>query len=144
MVVTAATWPANGQRFGRECSNWCEEQIETDDLHSGQILGWTGLINVDGATYSWMGAPPYVPTVDQVSYSYTSTSSVYVLSVEGKIQITATFLSPITPDDFQRQSLIFSYLNVEVASLDGDEHDVQLYTDISAGKLNFRRLSIVY
>ncbi|OKL58620.1 hypothetical protein UA08_06168 [Talaromyces atroroseus] len=99
---------------------------------AGQILGWTGLINVDGATYSWMGAPLYVPTVDQISYSYTSTSSVYVLSVEGKVQITATFLSPITPDDFQRQSLIFSYLNVEVVSLDGGEHDVQLYTDISA------------
>lgn len=79
-----------------------------------------------------------MPTVNQTSYSYTSTSSVYVLSVEDKVQITATFLSPITPDDFQRQSLIFSYLNVEVVSLDGGEHDVQLYTDISAGKLTFQ------
>lgn len=57
-------------------------------------------------------------------------------SVEDKVQITVTFLSPITPDDFLRQSLIFSYINVEVVSLDGRKHDVQLYTDISAGMFN--------
>jgi hypothetical protein len=49
------------------------------------------------------------------------------------VTITASFISPLTPKDFQRQSLIASYLNVEVASKDGSDHDVQLYTDISAG-----------
>ncbi|KAH8692346.1 glutaminase GtaA [Talaromyces proteolyticus] len=99
---------------------------------AGATLGWTGLINVDGSSYCWMGAPLHFNTVDQVSYNYTSSSSTYVLSVDGKVQITATFTSPITPDDFKRQSLIFSYLNVDVVSLDGSEHDVQLYSDISA------------
>jgi hypothetical protein len=101
----------------------------------GQILGWTGLVSVDGSTYIWMGSPDSLnaQNVDQLSYNYTSTSSIYVLSVDDKIQLTATFLSPITPDDFKRQSLVFSYMNVEVVSLDGNTHDVQLYTDISAG-----------
>jgi len=45
-----------------------------------------------------------------------------------------TFLSPLTPGDHKRQSLIFTYLDVAVQSLDGNSHDVQLYTDISAGK----------
>jgi Domain of unknown function (DUF5127) len=44
------------------------------------------------------------------------------------------FLSPITPGDQKRQSLIFSYLEVNVASQDGLSHDVQLYADSSAGK----------
>lgn len=103
---------------------------------SGATLGWAGLISVDGTTYSWMGdtVNPSVPSADQVSYNYTSSSSTYVLSVNGAVQITATFLSPITPDDFKRQSLIFSYLNVEVVSLDGKTHDVSLYTDISGGE----------
>lgn len=103
-------------------------------LYSGQTLGWTGLIRVDGTAYGWMGNPADVSFVNQTSYTYTSTSSIYVQSVEDKVQIKVTFLSPITPDDFLRQSLIFSYVDVEVVSLDGKEHDVQLYTDISAGK----------
>lgn len=105
-------------------------------LLSGQTLGWTGLIRVDGTAYGWMGNPADVSFVNQTSYTYTSTSSIYVQSVEDKVQIQVTFLSPITPDDFLRQSLIFSYVDVEVVSLDGNEHDVELYTDISAGMLN--------
>lgn len=56
------------------------------------------------------------------------------MDVDGKIRMNITFLSPITPGDQKRQSLIFSYLEVNVASQDGLSHDVQLYADISAGK----------
>lgn len=56
------------------------------------------------------------------------------MNVADKLEMNITFLSPITPTDYKRQSLVFSYLNVEVASLDGNEHDVQVYADISAGE----------
>jgi hypothetical protein len=56
------------------------------------------------------------------------------MHVEKKLMMTITFLSPITPGDQKRQSLPFSYLQVIVKPLDGKSHDVQLYTDISAGK----------
>ncbi len=55
------------------------------------------------------------------------------MSVGGKVQMIIEFLSPITPTDYMRQSLIFSYMNVQVKSLDGANHRVQLYTDVSAG-----------
>ncbi|GME48215.1 Six-hairpin glycosidase-like protein [Neofusicoccum parvum] len=102
---------------------------------SNQITGWAGMIRVDGTAYKWMGDPlaadgPAV--VSQDSYEYTSTKSIFNMNVDGKVAMNITFLSPIFPDDFQRQSLIFSYLNVEVSSIDGSEHDVQLYSDISA------------
>jgi hypothetical protein len=82
-----------------------------------------------------MGAPDgFNDTASQTAYEYTSTKSIFTITADDKVQLKATFLSPITPKDFKRQSLLFSYLNVEVSSLDGSEHDVQVYTDISAGK----------
>ncbi|KAI4960699.1 hypothetical protein J4E86_002324 [Alternaria arbusti] len=100
---------------------------------SGQILGWTGLIKVDGNTFVWMGKPDgYNDFANQTSYEYTSTKSIFTITAGDTVQLKVTFLSPITPNDFKRQSLIFSYMDVEVSSLDGSQHDVQIYTDISA------------
>jgi hypothetical protein len=55
------------------------------------------------------------------------------MNVGGRLDMTITFLSPVNPDDLKRQSLTFSYMQVSVVSLDGRPHDVQLYSDISAG-----------
>ncbi|KAJ5885050.1 hypothetical protein N7495_009560 [Penicillium taxi] len=96
-----------------------------------QVTGWCGLVRVDGVTYTWMGLPGST-TVNQTNFEYTSTKSIFTMNVEDKLVLNITFLSPITPDDFKRQSLVFSYLDIEVASLDGAEHDVQVYADISA------------
>lgn len=94
------------------------------------------MIRVDGKTYTWMGAPYPQPTlVTQTAFEYTSTRSTFVMSVAGTVQMNITFLSPITPTDLKRQSLPFSYVNVDVASSDGETHVVELYTDITAGKL---------
>jgi len=90
------------------------------------------MIRVDGKTYTWMGAPG-PQSVTQKSFEYTSTRSTFTMDVGGFVEMNITFLSPITPDDQKRQSLVFSYLDVGVQSLDGHFHEVQLYTDISAG-----------
>lgn len=82
-----------------------------------------------------MGDPKDVgPYVSQNSFEYTSTRSIFTLDVEGKVELKVTFLSPVIPDDLKRSSLPYSYLEVDVRSTDGGEHDVQLYTDISAGE----------
>ena len=80
-----------------------------------------------------MGLPGST-TVNQTAFEYTATKSIFTMDVAGLVEMNITFLSPITPDDMKRQSLIFSYLNVEVSSLDGNDHEVQVYADISAGK----------
>lgn len=92
------------------------------------------MIRVDGHAYTWMGAPG-PQAVNQTAYEYTTTKSIFTFNVDDLVEMTVTFLSPITPNDFKRQSLIFSYLNVDVKSLDGNTHDVQLYADISAGEI---------
>lgn len=91
------------------------------------------MIRIDGNVYTWMGGLPGTMTANQTAYEYTSTKSIFTFHVGDMIELNATFLSPITPDDLRRQSLIFSYLDVDIASLDGKSHDVQLYADISAG-----------
>jgi hypothetical protein len=99
------------------------------------VTGWTGFVRVDGTTYTWMGNPQPLPTVaNQTSFSYTSTKSTFAFDVAGLVTLTATFLSPVVPNDMLRQSFPVTYLSVEVQSADNNQHDVQLYTDISAGK----------
>jgi len=90
---------------------------------------------VDGTTYTWMGNPMPLPdTVNQTSFTYTSTRSTFIMSVANLVQMNITFLSPVTPTDMMRQSLPFSYLDVSVTSTDGAAHEVQLYSDVTAGK----------
>lgn len=101
---------------------------------SQQIMAWQGFIRVDGNVYEWMGAAGGVPTVDQTDFSYTSTRSTFIMNVGGAVEMNVTFMSPVTPNDLARQSLTFSYLDVAVRSLDGGTHDVQLYSDVTAGK----------
>ncbi|KAJ4362334.1 hypothetical protein N0V83_010427 [Neocucurbitaria cava] len=79
-----------------------------------------------------MGAPKDVELASQTSFEYTSTRSIFTIAADDKVQVKVTFLSPLTPSDLKRQSLIFSYMEVEVTSLDSSEHEVQIYTDISA------------
>lgn len=107
--------------------------LSNEVANRNQVTGWAGLIRVDGDTYTWMGLPGS-KTVNQTAFEYTSTKSIFTMNVANKLEMNITFLSPITPTDYRRQSLVFSYLNVEVASLDGNDHEVQVYADISAGE----------
>jgi hypothetical protein len=52
----------------------------------------------------------------------------------GKVDLNVTFLSPIEPNDFMRMSLPFTYLTVVASPNDGQQHNVQIYSDLSGGK----------
>ncbi|CEL07861.1 Putative Glutaminase GtaA [Aspergillus calidoustus] len=122
-----STWlPAgsNGGNGGYLAGEW-------PTFWEGQVTGWAGLVRVDGQVYTWMGLPGST-TVNQTAYEYTSTKSIFTMHVGDMVELKITFLSPITPNDLRRQSLVFSYLDVSITSLDGEPHQVQVYTDISA------------
>ncbi|TGO50615.1 hypothetical protein BOTNAR_0386g00010 [Botryotinia narcissicola] len=103
---------------------------------AGSVKAWAGLIKVDGTSYTWMGAAGVngvvPPSVTQDHMEYTSTRSTFLMTVAGKVSMNITFLSPLTPDDIRRQSVIGTYLYVSVKSLDGATHVVELYCDTSA------------
>ena len=93
------------------------------------------MVRFDNVSYVWMGAPLDVGSnFNQKSFEYTSTRSIFTLDVADKVELKVTFLSPVVPDDLMKASLPQYFMNVDVSSTDGNEHDVQLYTDISAGK----------
>ncbi|KAI0040747.1 hypothetical protein FA95DRAFT_1566133 [Auriscalpium vulgare] len=95
---------------------------------------WRGIAIVDGVSYTWLGDP--------VTASSSATSAITKVEVTptrtvatmdaGAMELTVTFLSPIEPGDWVRQSIPFAYVSVEAQSLDGAPHSVQLYSAIGA------------
>ena len=119
-------------------STWTStHEKETLDGHwpifwTGAEVGWSGLIHVDNTTYEWMGyASSALPNIEPVTtelIQYTATKTAYTLSA-GPVGLNVTFLTPVTLDDFRRQSLPASYLSLSFWSLDQRNHSVNLYSD---------------
>ncbi|KAI9067393.1 DUF1793-domain-containing protein [Trametes sanguinea] len=107
------------------------------------IMGWAGKIRVDNQTYSWMGQDQSPPSTANVSnVQVTPTRTIFTMQA-GPMNVTITFLSPIEPSDWVLQSLPFSYVSCEATALDGQPHNVQVYSDISAEWLSGDRSSFV-
>ncbi|KAJ7644936.1 hypothetical protein FB45DRAFT_825074 [Roridomyces roridus] len=101
-----------------------------NDAH---VLGWVGLIKVDGQAFYWLGLEN--PPVSNIStwLSTTVTPTRTILTVQaGPMILNVTFLSPVEPSDWSRQSFPFSYMYVDGQTTDGNSHNVQLYSDITA------------
>ncbi|KAK6432058.1 hypothetical protein LTR95_011776 [Oleoguttula sp. CCFEE 5521] len=124
-----STW----QQAGSDAGNGGYLAGQWPTFWAGAVTGWTGLIRVDNATYIWMGQPTQTTlSVNQTAFEYTSTRSTFTMDVLGQVQMKITFLSPVSPDDLLRSSLPYTYMEVDVQSVDGKQHDVKVYTDISA------------
>ncbi|VDC02252.1 unnamed protein product [Peniophora sp. CBMAI 1063] len=96
-----------------------------------QVVGWSGQIRIDGSnsTYGWLGMIGTNP-VTVLDLTVTPTRTVWSLRA-GTVDLVITFLSPIEPNDFVRQSIPFTYMTFECSSNDGNAHEVQIYTDLT-------------
>ncbi|CAI7651300.1 unnamed protein product [Penicillium glandicola] len=97
---------------------------------AGNDLIWSVTARVDGVAYNLFGV--HLPlsgtksgTVTEASY--TSTHSIFTVEA-GSRTFTLDFFSPVSPKNYLRQSLPFSYLTVTVTA--GDSSSVQIYSDI--------------
>ncbi|KAH9021634.1 hypothetical protein EDB84DRAFT_1274897 [Lactarius hengduanensis] len=103
---------------------------------AGQTLGWSVFVRIDGLTYSFLGGDPgntvasVNATVDVTNTVITPTQTV-ISAQAGPMEFNLTFLNPIEPRDWVKQSIPFSYLALTAKSLDGAVHNVQVYSDIS-------------
>ncbi|KAJ7347211.1 hypothetical protein DFH08DRAFT_808969 [Mycena albidolilacea] len=94
------------------------------------VLGWAGYIKVDGMAYHWLGQP--IPGNASTWLATTVTPTRTILTVQaGPMRLNVTFLSPIEPGDWARQSFPFSYVYLDGKATDGQSHSIQLYSDIS-------------
>jgi hypothetical protein len=102
---------------------------------TGRITAMAGLATIDGTPFLFLGSPasptafPF-PTMRQLSLTVTATKSEFVLTQAG-VELTVTFLSPVTPGDLKRQSQPLSYVSVSARATDGKPHQVGVYFDIS-------------
>ena len=117
-------WQASDELPGTWSSFW-----------NGHITAMCGIVRIDGTPYLFAGAPslpsgPTLTVMNQTSLEVTATRSIYVLS-GGGVDLTVTFLSPVDPNNLQRQSVPLSYITMQAASTDGNSHSVEVYFDIS-------------
>lgn len=97
-------------------------------------LGWGGFIRVDNTTYQWMGdnfgtIVRAGQNARQLSFEYTATRSTFKFEAAG-VHFTVTFVSPIWPNDYLRQSIPLSYMHFELDRASANGHSVQMFTDI--------------
>jgi hypothetical protein len=121
--------------------------------YDAKTTAWAGLAMIDGVEYSWLGDGGNGSTltagnvqsvkVEPCFYTIcfqtltiiqiTPTQTQFIVRC-GKVDLNVTFLSPIEPKDFVRMSLPFSYLSVVASPNDGQQHHVQIYSEITGGK----------
>ncbi len=111
----------------------------TDNLYDSQPVHWTGqvhamsgMINIDGKSYRFMGAESLCPeTVRQVELEVKPTQTTYKFEAEG-VELKLRFTTPFLPSDFRLLVSPVTFLSYEVRSLDSSSHDVSIYFDVSA------------
>lgn len=102
----------------------------TPQFWAGQNLTLGIMARVNGQAYSLLGLPSPPSGVIEASVSnaeYTATHTVFSL-LAGNVSITLDFLSPVSPSNYVRQSLPFSYLTISAANAAGN--DIQIYMDL--------------
>ncbi|THV01317.1 hypothetical protein K435DRAFT_853871 [Dendrothele bispora CBS 962.96] len=101
-----------------------------------QTMEWCGMAHIDGILWQWLGGPisnssSTINIPAMRNSTLTPTRTIFEL-VAGPMLLNISFFNPIETEDLTRQSLPFMYLSLDAQSLDGQEHDVQIYSDISA------------
>ncbi|KAH9011942.1 hypothetical protein EDB85DRAFT_1878028, partial [Lactarius pseudohatsudake] len=73
-----------------------------------------------------------------------SPTQTMLIAEAGPMQINLTFLNPIEPEDWVKQSIPLSYMSLTAKSLDGAAHSVQVYSDLSAEWVSGSQIQEVY
>ena len=106
----------------------------SDHLTGSTTQHWTGkpntlvaMVRVDGTSYRVMGDNRRLPEpMEQTSVEVLPTRTVYGFK-GGGIQLGITFLTPALPEDLDVLSRPLTYIDSTVSSVDGSEHQVEIY-----------------
>ncbi|KAH9077812.1 hypothetical protein EDB83DRAFT_2514525 [Lactarius deliciosus] len=97
----------------------------------GHYLGIPVHVRVDNITYSFLGGSPRVNGKVNLTNTVVTPTQTKLAAQAGPMRFNLTFLNPIEPGDWVKQSIPFSYLSLTAESLDGAAHAVQVYSDVS-------------
>ncbi|KAH9993299.1 hypothetical protein BJV74DRAFT_916837 [Russula compacta] len=99
--------------------------------NTSQSLGWSVSVRVDGLAYSFLGATPNLNATANMTSIVVTPTQTTLTSQAGPMEFNLTFLNPIEPGDWVKQSIPFSYVALNAKSLDGKAHATQVYSDVS-------------
>ncbi len=110
-----------------------------DRLTDENTKHWTGteqpltsLVRIDGQTFRIMGRDPRnVEVLPQRSVEVLPTRTIYTFEGAG-VHLILTFLTPALPKDLDVLSRPVTYLIWNASSVDGKQHNVEVYFDASA------------
>lgn len=98
----------------------------------GQQLTWSVMARVDGETYSLFGVPrpgDDIKPASLVSADFSATHTTFTTTAHD-VEFVLDFFSPVSPHNYTRQSMPFSYLTVSTSSLKSATPSVQIYSDM--------------
>lgn len=119
-------------------SAWLPGDVASDaptaepQFWDGQTLYWPIFARVDGVTYylfSEVDGVDNAQAATQTAIEFTSTHTIVTLAAGDDVTVTVDFFSPVSPADYLRQSLPYSYVTVSVSG-DAAAHDVQLLSGV--------------
>jgi hypothetical protein len=91
------------------------------------------MARVDGKTYSLFGVPrpgDNITPGNFTSADFTATHTTFTVTADNA-RFVLDFFSPVSPHDYARQSMPFSYLTISTSSLNhNDTPPVQIYSDM--------------
>ncbi len=107
-----------------------------DDFTAAGTVHWTGAekgvsgaLRIDGTEYHWLGTRRR--PMKSVDTRVTPTASTGVLEAAG-VRLTATFWSPMLPEDPDALSIPITFVDYRAESVDGRAHEVTFSLNVSA------------
>ncbi|KUI69338.1 hypothetical protein VM1G_05065 [Cytospora mali] len=100
------------------------------EFWQGQAIYWPVFARVDGVTYyclSEVSGVSNATKATQTGIEFTATHTLITLTAGGAT-VTLDFFSPVSPSNYVRQSLPYSYLTVNVAS--SSTQDIQIFSGV--------------
>lgn len=102
-------------------------------FYHGQQLTWSVMARVDGKTYSLFGVPRPGDNIKSgtiTSADFSATHTTFTVTAN-EVKFVLDFFSPVSPHNYTRQSMPFSYLTVSTSSLNYEvTPSVQIYSDM--------------
>lgn len=125
-----SVWSDADHLYDAETKHWSYER----EKHEG-VQGMVGLISIDGKVRRFLGSfgkdvedqPEVLP---QVNLKVDPLITTYTFEGEG-IRLEVEFMTPLLLDDLDVLSRPASYVTFHVQSLDGKDHDVSIYFDVT-------------
>jgi hypothetical protein len=90
------------------------------------------MARVDGTTYSLFGVPRpgnNIKSGTLTSAGFSATHSSFTVTAND-VKFVLDFFSPVSPHNYTRQSMPFSYLTVSTSSVNDEAPSVQIYSDM--------------